>query len=263
FGYLVETATKLVVVNGDQEDILAQLKRIKPSVKVEKVSVSALKGYEINKGKTTYIINEKTITLPGLHPEVLAISLQLVNHLLQYLDILFDPTYKNFHLPPGRSSVFKGKKDVTIIDSTYNSNLASLTAILNLFNKYSADKKWLVLGDMLEQGNLEESEHQKFAEEVIKTKADNIILLGPRTKKYVYPILKSELKVPIQTFNGPTEVYDFLRMNIKGGETILFKGGRSLEGVIELLLADPGDAKYLVRREKYWVKQRQKRGLPK
>ena len=51
-------------------------------------------------------------------------------------------------------------------------------------------------------------------------------------------------------FENPDEVLKYLKENIKGGETILFKGARYLEGFIENLLADKNDASKLARREK-------------
>jgi len=54
---------------------------------------------------------------------------------------------------------------------------------------------------------------------------------------------------------------DYLKGNIEGGEIILFKGARFLEGVIENLLEDKGNVKYLARREKIWEIRRKKWGL--
>jgi hypothetical protein len=48
---------------------------------------------------------------------------------------------------------------------------------------------------------------------------------------------------------------------MQGGEVVLFKGARFLEGVIENLLADPQDAKYLCRRGNIWRKRRAEWGL--
>jgi hypothetical protein len=48
---------------------------------------------------------------------------------------------------------------------------------------------------------------------------------------------------------------------LQGGETILFKGARFMEGVIENLLVDKKDAAKLVRREKIWEIRRKQWGF--
>jgi UDP-N-acetylmuramyl pentapeptide synthase len=110
---------------------------------------------------------------------------------------------------------------------------------------------------MLEQGKNEEGEHKLLADEINKYKFEKIILMGPRVSKYVLPNLRQKAV----NFVNPKEVLDYIRENITGGELILFKGARFLEGVIENLLLDKRDAKNLVRRELVWERRRKKFGL--
>jgi UDP-N-acetylmuramoyl-tripeptide--D-alanyl-D-alanine ligase len=165
-------------------------------------------------------------------------------------------------MPPGRSNVFQGQKGTTLIDSTYNTGLDATTALLELFKLYPAEHKWLVLGDILEQGSLEQAEHEGLAEAIKEVGAERVILLGPRTRRYSLPILQAA-KVNVVSFERPDEVLAYLQKELTGGEALLFKGGRFLEGVIEQLLAEPSQAAQLVRREPIWVKRRQAWGLPR
>ncbi len=110
---------------------------------------------------------------------------------------------------------------------------------------------------MTELGQEEAMEHKKLGEILSKTDFDKIILMGPRTQKYTYP----ELSKSTQSFLTPVEVLKYLQTNITGGETILFKGARFLEGVIAQLLADKADIAKLPRREKIWELRRQQWGL--
>ena len=263
FGHFAANTQKLVVANGDQPVVVDQLKRVAGGVKVTKISQQGVQKYVNTDSDTVYSIDGKEIHLGGLQPKELGNSLQMVNALLEFLDAPLDAAYQQFELPPGRSSVFKGINDLTIVDSTYNTGLGAMTAILGLFNDFSKPHKWVVLGDILEQGSLEKGEHQRLAEVVAGLQLDHVVLLGPRTHKYTYPILKEKLTIPVVSFDRPDEVLEYLRANLKGGEALLFKGGRFLEGVIEQLLQNPADAKHLVRREASWVKRRQKWGLPR
>jgi hypothetical protein len=95
-------------------------------------------------------------------------------------------------------------------------------------------------------------------------KFDKVVLLGRRTHQYTYPLLKNQLPSDqLASFEKAGEVLDYLKTNLKGDETILFKGALGLEGVIEQLLADPNQADLLVRRESAWTRRRQAWGLPK
>jgi len=156
----------------------------------------------------------------------------------------------------------RGQKDTILVDSTYNTGLDATLSLLELFKAYPAAHKWLVLGDILEQGSLEQEEHEKLAAAIKTVDADCIILLGPRTKQYTLPVLQADTSTPVVSFERPDEVLAYLQAKLVGGEALLFKGGRFLEGVIEQLLADPADAAQLVRREAAWVKRRQTWGLP-
>jgi UDP-N-acetylmuramoyl-tripeptide--D-alanyl-D-alanine ligase len=263
FGHLAANTQKLVVANGDQLAITDQLGRVAEGVEIVKIHRKGLQNYANGETDTVFTIANKQTHLSGLQPKELGDSLQMVNCLLSYLDLPLDPSYAAFELPPGRSSVFEGKNGLTLVDSTYNTGLGAMSAILGLFNGYSSPKKWVILGDILEQGSLEKGEHQRLAEKIAALHIDHVVLLGPRTHKYTYPILKEKLTIPVVSFDRPDEVLEYLRKNLKGGEALLFKGGRFLEGVIEQLLKNPSDARHLVRRESSWVKRRQKWGLPR
>ncbi len=264
FGYFAAATLKLLAVDGDSSEIKAQISRVNSNVITQQVSANAITKFGLNSKHTCYTIKGQSIQLPGVHPKEIGVSLQLVNSLLEYLKQPLDPSYKNLVMPPGRSSVFKGKRDITIVDSTYNTGLASTTAMLKLFNTYPGNRKWLVLGDILEQGSLERDEHERLAQVVKAISVEQVILLGPRTAAHTYPILKKDLpNIPVVSFENPKEVLDYLEAHLQGGETLFFKGGRFLEGVIEQLLADEKEAAHLVRREASWVKRRQKWGLPR
>jgi UDP-N-acetylmuramoyl-tripeptide--D-alanyl-D-alanine ligase len=263
FGHFAAATRKLVAVNGDQAALTEQLSRVAADVAIKRCGLKAVQDYEIKPTETVFTIGSQAITLPGLHPKELGINLQLVTALLNYLDLPLDPTYAKLYMPPGRSTIFTGKKQTTLIDSTYNTGLGAMTALLELFQAFPAKTKWLVLGDILEQGSVEQEEHEKLAQVIAGTKAQRVILLGRRTKKYTYPILQKLLPSDsVVAFESPKDVLDYLEQQLQGHEAILFKGAQGMEGIIEQLLADPADAAHLVRREPNWVRRRQQWGLP-
>ena len=84
-----------------------------------------------------------------------------------------------------------------------------------------------------------------------------ILILG---STFIGEMLKDRKlsKEKVFKFDGPKEVLDYLEQNIKGGETILFKGAAAmqLEAIIEKLLADKSDIIRLPRREAIFENKR-------
>lgn len=262
FGYFLEYTTGLAIVNGDSGLINDQVKRLHVPLKSIKRG-NLLNSYKVSSKYTEFKIENKDYIIPWLVPRENFYAIAMTNSLLDYLKIDIDHSYSDFQLPPGRSSVLKGIKDITIIDSSYNATLDGMRAVLKMFHLYPAQNKWIVLGDMLEQGRQERQEHERLAKSVAETEVSKIILIGPRVSKYTYPEIKSLVSdsSKIVKFSFPKEALDYIVSNIDGGETILFKGARFLEGIIEHLLLDKSDINRLCRREKIWQIRRRKWGL--
>ncbi len=262
FGFFSERTKSLVIANGDSDLIRNELKRTR--CQIETVSAkNSLTDYAVTTFGSTFVFKKQKFVFPFLLPKEAATSILMCKKLLDYLKVDDRGNFSGLNLPPGRNSYFKGIKDTTIVDSTYNANLDSMTAIINMFSQIRSANKWVVLGDMLELGSLEKEEHERLADLVAKHDFKRIVLMGPRVSKYTYPRLKTLLgsKAILASFINPKEVLDYLEENIKGGEVLLFKGARFLEGVIEHLLANKEDVQKLSRREKVWEIRRKKWGL--
>lgn len=153
----------------------------------------------------------------------------------------------NFVLPPSRSSILKGIKHTTLIDSSYNSSPESCIEMLKFLATFKT-KKIAVLGDMRELGVSSAVEHQKIYDFALKS-ADLIISVGPETHKY--------FGAKSQKFNFWWQATAYLKTQINGGETILIKGSQNtiyLEEVIKTLLENKSDSTKLCRQSKYWQK---------
>lgn len=260
FGYFLEYTQKLVIVNGDSKFIKKQLTRT--SVPIRSISQTSLKSYKLFENRTEFVIENKKYSINFIVPKDVFYSIQMTNTLLEYLKIKPDLMFSKFSLAPGRCSLIRGIKDITIIDSTYNATPEGVKSMLELFDLYPGKNKWVVLGDMIELGNEEKEEHEKIGRIIVKMKLEKIILVGPRVSKYIPPILQiAPTATTPQTFLMPKDVLDHIQTNLKGKETILFKGARFLEGIIEHLLLNKNDVNNLVRREKAWQNRRKAWGL--
>lgn len=258
FGNFLRATASLVIID-DSPLIGGQLNGLK--ARVEKITQKSLEDYEVFGDHTEFKVSGKKYRLNNLLPKDTFYSISAVGILMDYLKMEPDRSFTKFYLPPGRSSVFKGIKKTTIIDSSYNSTRKALEIMLEMFGLYPAKVKWVVLGDILEQGDEEKEEHEKIADLVVKIKPEQVVLVGPRLSKYTYPKLASVNSMKVAKFDKPKEALDYLDENIKGGETIFFKGARFLEGIIEHLLLDKKDAQKLCRREKIWQIRRKQWGL--
>ncbi len=262
FGYFIESAKETVMINGDSELMKNQLNRTQAEViRIKKDKL--LKYYSVGRDGTVFEIDNYKSKFKFLLPEEVFYSIEMARYVCKTLNISFDQLFSQFQMPPGRGSIFKGVKDTLIIDSSYNLSPGSLNVIVQAFNMFSDDNKWIVVGDMLETGESEKEEHEKLAEILINCNLDKIILMGPRVSKYTLPKLKNSVNKDshVDAFENPKDVLDFLNDNIKGGETILFKGARFMEGIIEHLLENKEDIKKLSRREKIWEIRRKEWGL--
>ncbi len=252
FGEFFRYTKKVAVLNIDNPYIAVEA----GNHLIDTIHISNIDIQETTMARNS--VNFKTyigdMTIPALVPRVAGMSALAVSSVMSLLQRPFDNTFATFTLPPGRSSVFEGKIQMTLIDSTYNATFDGMRAMLELFAEYpaaGAGKKWLVLGDMIEEGMSEAYEHEELARMILKVGAARVILVGPRLQKYTAPKIPGAI-----SFLYPDEVITYLERELSGDETILFKGARFLEGIVEEMLKNPADAEKLCRREDIWKKRR-------
>lgn len=262
YGYFLAYCSTLAVLNGDSKLQLQQKERTQ--AKVTLVTKDEVEKYAVTKAGTTFTLDKKHYTFPFLLPQEVGTSLIMCKGVVQYLNLSFDSSFLGLTLPPGRGSVFAGVKKTTLIDSTYNANLGSIKAMLSMFAQIPEKKKWVVIGDMLELGEEEKEEHEKLAESLSTMEVEKIMLVGSLVGKYTYPQLKKMLKhyENVVVFQQGKDAVAYLKHNLTGGETILFKGSQSLflEGLIEQVLEDKKDVARLPRRGKFWEDRRERMG---
>jgi UDP-N-acetylmuramoyl-tripeptide--D-alanyl-D-alanine ligase len=264
YGYFLENTFGQAIINGDNQYIFKQTDRSKAKI-VALSEKYLLNKFTLLKDKTEFIIRNENFSFNALLPKEIFYDISMVKSLCEYFKIDFDPTFSQLELPTGRTSVYKGVKNTTLVDSSYNANLSSMEVILNMFEIMNTENKWVVLGDMKELGKEEKEEHEKLAEILSTMKLERVLLLGPAITKYTAPKLKEMWikQEKVISFDTHAEVLKYLKENITGGETILFKASQSLvfDGFIQNLLENPDEIKKLPRRETFWNEYRAARGL--
>lgn len=262
FSEFAKYTKDIVYINADVAELVNETKNI--NAKIENIKLDeVLSDYKLNENGTEFVINSESYCFPFLLPKDVARSIVMAKGICDYFGISFDKSFSKLVLPPGRNTLLEGIKNVSIIDSSYNTSPESLRAMFELFSLYPKNPKWVVLGDMLELGKYEEEEHTRIADRLMELKPDRIILVGPRLKSNTFSKIQSneEFKERVVSFLLPSEALSYLEKELKGGESVLFKGARFLEGIIEKLLANKADSKLLARREEVWIKRRKQWGL--
>ena len=284
FAMLPEHTRSLIMIDGDVPLMRKAITKIKDkgktSAEVKFCSKKSLENYVVAPESTDFTISTtstsasagpKTVTFhfSSPQPRDLAIQLSMLSELTSYLDRPLKTDFSKMPLPPGRSSYFEGKNGLKLIDSSYNAHLISVASILDLATSLKVRPKWLVIGDIVDQGSIEGEEHAKLADLIAKAKPDRVILVGHRTRSYTLPRLKAlgfvvrpDGNIPVvRSFDDVKQALEDIERTATGEETIIFKGSQYLEWIIEKLLKNPEDAEKLPRREAAAVKRREKRGL--
>ena len=257
FATIPANTRKLVIIDGDNEKMLEKTQGIK--AKVVAVKKSSLKDYEVYPEKAIFKFAKHEFTFHDPMPRDVAIQLIMLEKLMNYLEEPINYDLEQFHMPPARSNYLEGKKGIKIIDSSYNAHIISMITVLDMVKVLKAPHKWLVIGDIIDQGKLEGEEHEKLADLLLDTKVEHIVLIGRRTKKYTYPLLKEKTKVV--AFDKPQQALRYLEKNLTGKETVIFKGSQYLEWIVEKLLAHPEDVSNLARQDKAHRRRRASWGL--
>lgn len=257
FATIPENTKKLVLIDGDNETMIEKTANLKAEVKA--VKKSQLKSYEVYPDKAIFELGRRKFEFHEPMPRDVTTQILMLDELMKYLGEKVTTDLSNFKMPPARSNFLRGKNGIKIIDSSYNAHIISMTTVLEMVRELHATHKWLVIGDIIDQGNLEGEEHKKLAKLLLDTKAEKIVMIGRRTRQYTAPLLEG--KCDFESFDKPQAALKYLEKNLTGKETVIFKGSQYLEWIIEKLLENPEDVTKLARQDGAHRKRRKSWGL--
>ena len=258
FANLPANTTKRVYIDANSKIMREATANIK--AEVIPIKKSLMKKYVVYPDYTDFTYGDTTFHFDHPEPKDIAFNLFVLKDLMKYLKMKFNPDFSGLEVAPGRCSHFKGYKGIDIVDSSYNAHMISMASVLDMAKRMHSEHKWLVIGDVVDQGSMTESEHERLAGLIADVKPEKVILVGRRTKQYTAPKLK-ELGISAVATTDPRKALEYIERRVRGRETLIFKGSQYLEWVIEKLLLDPKDAKKLCRREKAAVARRKSWGL--
>lgn len=132
--------------------------------------------------------------------------------------------------PENNRSEVKKTGSNTLICDAYNANPISMQVSVKSFSELKADKKILILGDMLELGEKSEEEHLKLLDTIRLVNPEKVFLVGQEFRKV-------SSGSGFQTFRDVVELREHLKKEPVKGSLILIKGSRgmTLEKLYDLL----------------------------
>jgi len=147
---------------------------------------------------------------------------------------------------PGRMRILSGIKNTILIDDTYNSSPNAVkSAIEALESLQVGNKKYAVLGDMLELGPISEEEHKKTGSLVAKNNIDYLVTIGERARDIARGAKSAKMpKDKIFEFDNNKDAGLFIQKRLEEGDIVLVKGSRSmhLEEVTKEIMLEPEKA---------------------
>jgi UDP-N-acetylmuramoyl-tripeptide--D-alanyl-D-alanine ligase len=129
-------------------------------------------------------------------------------------------------------------REATIVDDSYNSNPAALSASLRSAGALPGSRHWAVLGDMLELGEESETFHREAGAEVASRGFSPVLGVGQSSRALVETV--RECGGEGHWFSSAAEAASAATAILEAGDVVLVKGSRGigLEVVVQRLLTE-------------------------
>jgi UDP-N-acetylmuramoyl-tripeptide--D-alanyl-D-alanine ligase len=193
-----------------------------------------------NRGRVSFSLNnlsEIQLKIPGIH--------QLINGMLAAsvgLEMGFSPEHikngiESVEAPDKRMEMFN-YKGFLIINDAYNSNPESLRAAIDFLYHLPCKNgahKFLLVGDMLELGELSEQAHLKIGEYLNERPFDYVFCIGEYSKLISEAIVNQ--KISTSWFPSHKELAVYMEQYLKPSDIVMLKGSRgmTMEKVLQFL----------------------------
>jgi UDP-N-acetylmuramoyl-tripeptide--D-alanyl-D-alanine ligase len=144
-----------------------------------------------------------------------------------------------FGAPGGRGETTRlgpADKPLILVDESYNANLASMAAAMEVYAalKPEGGSKVLVLGDMLELGPRGPQLHASLKEKLIATGATKIFLVGPSMASLAAALPDDAVVSHAGTIE---EIGETILSSLAHGDAVMVKGSKGvrLAGLVQAI----------------------------
>lgn len=172
------------------------------------------------------------LKVPGLHSVSNALAAAACTHALGIPLSDIKNGLSSFTGVAGRMMFFKGKNQATIIDDTYNANLRSTLAAVDVLANCSG-VRILVLGDMAELGVWSEQHHEAVGIAAREQRIDKVLTCGKLGAKSALAFGDGA-----KNYTNQHELTQDLLQCLDANTTVLIKGSRSsaMENIVQELI---------------------------
>lgn len=142
----------------------------------------------------------------------------------------------------GRRQKVVESKGVTVIEDCYNANPDSMKAALAMFREYPCKRRFALLGDMLELGELSREAHEELGRIAADSDLYCLVTYGEQCRRTAVVAAAKGLKTLYAA--NYREAADALLKRMQPGDALLVKASRgmALEKALELFYAEQKDA---------------------
>lgn len=226
---IIEGLSGPLIINNDN-DLLHNFKDYNNiiTVGIDNESNYTAKDISLTSTSASFKVKDDTVTIPFASKPFIYNSLfaYAVGDILNVYDKVL--ALKNVSLSSSRLEKFKNRREVTIIDDTYNASVDSMENALNILSNYK-NRKIAILGDMLEIEGFEEKLHTKVGKIVAECNIDILITIGNLSKFIASGAIENEFnKKNIYTFTNLDDVYPLLDKILQKDDVVLLKASHSM-----------------------------------
>ena len=145
------------------------------------------------------------------------------------IDTLEKNIFLDYKIPKGRGDISRikvNKKNIYLIDESYNSNPMSLKSAIKNFDMIQANgsKKYVILGDMLELGKYSKKLHHIISETINRSSISSVNVFGKQiieTYKYINKTKKGLI------LKKNSQIIDLIKNDINNNDYLMIKGSNS------------------------------------
>jgi len=125
-------------------------------------------------------------------------------------------------------------RGMDVIEDCYNANPDSMKAALAMFREYPCKRRFALLGDMLELGDISRAAHEEVGRQAVENKVDYLVTYGEQAKRIA--VVAAAKGLPTLHADTYAQAAETLLDKMQPGDALLVKASRgmALEKVLEI-----------------------------
>ena len=142
----------------------------------------------------------------------------------------------------GRRQKVVDSEGVTVIEDCYNANPDSMKAALAMFKDFPCKRRFALLGDMLELGDISRAAHEEVGRQAVENKVDYLVTYGEQAKRIA--VVAAAKGLPTLHADTYAQAAETLLNKMQPGDALLVKASRgmALEKVLDIFYEEHKEA---------------------